>query len=181
MTLEAGPYDQATRIEISHQPEGSNHFPDASAAGRTPRVQLSWRCPRPTLAASSRVLGTIASDLFRRAGHVEGNLGAVSFARGTMSSPGGFETCYESLVGTRFQARESRWLATHVRSPGHRVLVPAKAVSSLGPAEGVDVEKLPCGALLSSPGDDPFTSDPEPMERAVLPLIGTPDEVGRDS
>ncbi len=176
VSLRAGPYGSLLQIEISHQPEGSNRFPDSESAERYPRVGVSWSCPRPTLAASTRSLGMIGSDLLTRAGNIEGHLGGISYAGGKMYSPGSFETRYESLIGTRMKAGTPKWLATHVRGPGHRVLVPEKAISKLQATPNVEQTKLAHGVLLGSSGDDPFTCDPEPMERAVLPLVGSREE-----
>lgn len=177
VTLRAGRYDSRLLITISHQPEGSNFFPDPEQASRFPRVQLGWSCPRPALPASTRLLGDLGADLLARAGDVDGNLGGVLLATGRMQTPGSFETRYEDLIGARMRAGEPTWLATHVRSPGHRVLVPAAAAAALKATPNVDQRKLAHGVLLSTAGEDPFTAEREPMERAVLPLVGSREEL----
>ena len=60
------------------------------------------------------------------------------------------------------------------------MLVPAKASRGGGGTKAVEQEKLAHGTLLSSFGDDPFTWDAEAMERAVLPLLGTQEEIERE-
>jgi hypothetical protein len=172
VTLSAGPYDKAIEIEIKHQPEGSNFFPDPARAPETVRVELAWSCPRPTLAASARSLGRMGADLLTRAGAVPGQIGGVSLTAGSGSLMNA-KTPYEMLVGAHRSANTPGWLAAHVRSPGHRVLVPADARTKLGAVpDGVEVRRLEHGTLLLAAGEDPFTSEREPMERAVLPLVG---------
>jgi hypothetical protein len=56
------------------------------------------------------------------------------------------------------------------------VLVPEGAAKKLGAVlEGVELRRLEHGTLLLAPGEDPFTAEREPMERAVLPLLGKRD------
>lgn len=172
VTLSAGPIFRAMSIDVSHQPEGSNHFPDPANADRYTRVTLSWRCPRPTQATSARTLSMFATDLLERAGMIEGNLGGVSLAGGASRSPGSFESAYEQLIDTRMKASAPAWLKTHVRSPGHRVLVTAEAAKKLTATPDVDRKPLAHGVLLSAEGDDLFSAARDAMERAVLPLVG---------
>ena len=104
-------------------------------------------------------------------------LGGVTLTSGSGStmSP---ETPYEHLVEARFSASKPAWLAAHVRSPGHRVLVPAAGRAKLGAVpERVEVRRLAHGTLLLAAGEDPFTAEREPMERAVLPLVGRDPDV----
>jgi hypothetical protein len=177
VSLRAGRYGSAFRIEVAHQPEGSNYFPDPSQAERYARVQIGWSCPRPVRSASALLLTRVGSDLLACAGEIEGNLGGVLLAQGRMFDLATFTTTYESLVDTRMRAGDPKWLASHVRSPGHRVLVPAGAATKLVASPGVEQRMLAHAVLLSARGDDPFTAEREPMERAVLPLVGSREDI----
>lgn len=172
VSLAFGPYDDEVRVEVVHQPEGSNCFPDPASAGRAPRVQIAWSCPRPNGDASRATLGELARDLFSRAGRAGGHLGGVAFASGQPVRGPSFELPYDDLLGDRARATESAWLATHVRSPGFVVLVPAGATRSVAaPRDGVERVDLEHGALLVSRAADPFSygdADAEAMERAVV-------------
>jgi hypothetical protein len=174
VTLEAGSYKTPFRVEICHQPEGSNHFPDPADAARTPRIQIAWSCPKPTLASCGRMLGDVGGDVLLRAGAVSGNLGGISFTARRDDRLSYFATSYECLLGTRQRAAETAWLRSHARGAGHRVLVPA-AVSAMLPEERhTERTTLAHGVLLAAAGSDPFTYDPEPMEREVRRLVGSP-------
>jgi hypothetical protein len=175
VSLRAGAYDSGITVEISHQPEGSNYYPDKGQCERYPRVQIAWSCPRPRNAGSARSLGRAAADLLTRAGNIGGNLGGVVFVAGSSSGLPTFETPWESLVGTRPNAGAPPTLRAHVRSPGYAVLVPEGALAKLPDAPvRVDVRRLEHGALLTTAGEEPFTADREPMERAVLGLLRQP-------
>jgi len=117
----------------------------------------------------------MAHDVLRRAGEIEGNLGGVVFAalRAVSTS---FDMPWESLMHQGRRDPSPRFLATHVRSPGFRVLVPSGAVAQL--ADSPMNEKVAHGVLLASPASDPFAYDgahAEAMERLVLPLLGGAD------
>ncbi len=176
VSLAVGPYDDEVRVEIVHQPEGSNYFPDPASAGHAPRVQLAWSCPRPAGNASRATLGELARDILLRAGRDGGHLGGVAFASGQPIRGSSFDLPYDDLLGDRARATESAWLGTHVRSPGWVVLVPAGATRSLAaPGDGVERVDLEHGALLVSRAADPFSysdADAEAMERAVVGAQG---------
>ncbi|MBX3227162.1 MAG: hypothetical protein KIT84_35500 [Labilithrix sp.] len=174
VTLELGPWNRAKRLEVSHQPEGSNHFPRPEDADRYVRVQVAWSCLRPNGDAGRAALATMATDVLRRAGAIEKNLGGVASAFGAQLQGPSFELPYERLVSALDRKREPKTFSAHVRSPGHRVLVPAAAATKLGALDGIEREALAHGHLLKSSAPDAFAYDAraaEAMERAVLPLL----------
>lgn len=175
VTLTAGPFRRETRIEVSHQPEGSNYFPssDPEQIARFARVVVAWSCPRPSNERTGAAMAALGTAVLARAGNVEGHLGGVVFASGRPLLRPDFAMPYEAIVGRR--GDEPRWFESHVRSPGFRVLVPAKAARRLGsPTAAIVRTPLAHGILLASGAANPFAydaADAEAMEREVLPLL----------
>lgn len=172
VTLQLGPWRRPITLDISHQPEGSNYFPDPERAADYVRVQVAWSFPRPTLEASQIKLGALGTEVLERAGAIEGHLGGVVFASGRALSRSSSETNCERLRDER-DVSPAR-LRAHVRGPGHRVLVPVDAMTKLGAMEGIDRLAVAHGVVLASRARDPFAydvADAEVMERAVTPML----------
>lgn len=149
-------------LEMVHQPDGPNLLPTLTWEDRRPPVVwIAWWCPRPESEVGIRALAKLGEFTLSLAAKEASNLGGVVSAQGEYSR-GMFETAYDRLAGLN-ATNDARWLATHARAPGWRVLLPP----------GVD---SPNGSerVLDSSAPDPFAYSPaqaEAMERLILPLL----------